>query len=203
VLAGNYTVKLAGDKNGIQDEQTLTIRVNPAPAPMLSAERIHSAIPLYRFATAIQPNETAMWSFSDGTNNNGNVVEHLFRNEGNSTARLTLKNNFGCVTSVEESYDLEEFNLLAPDAFTPNNDGINETFVPVALTVMNKAFSMNIQNPRTGEVVYQTTNPNEGWNGTMNNQGQKLEAGVYIWTVALEENIVENRVFNGKIKLQR
>lgn len=204
VLPGTYNVTLLGNKGAEESRKEISITVNPAPMPMLSAERMYAAVPLYKFATAVQPNETATWSFSDGRIANGNNVEHLFRTKGSSSAILTVKNGFGCTTSVDETYFLEqEFTLLAPTGFTPNNDGLNETFVPEALISMEKAFTMTIQDPRNGSIVFQTSNANDGWNGTMNNNGQKLEEGVYVWTVVIEDHIANNRVFNGKINLQR
>ncbi len=206
VLPGNYTVNLLVNKNDKEASHTVSVVVNTAPMPMLSASKKleeYNAIPLYRFTTALQPNETAIWSFSDGSRINGNVAEHLFRNDGTATAKLTVSNNLGCSTSIDRKYDTEEFKLLAPSGFTPNGDGINETFIPVALQYMGVEFEMIIKSSKTGEIVYQTSNASAPWNGTLNNTGEKLASGIYIWTVVLKENIVNNKVFKNKINLQQ
>ena len=69
-----------------------------------------------------------------------------------------------------------------PNAFTPNNDDINDTFIP--------EFSFNpgdfveyrfaVYN-RWGEKVFETSNPNEGWDGTVD--GENAVADVYMWTL--------------------
>jgi gliding motility-associated-like protein len=207
VLPGNYLVSLKADNGSKTSDYTVNVTVNPTPRPIFSAERKldgYVAIPLYRFTTAVQPSETAVWSFSDGTRIIGNSANHLFRNEGTSTAKLTVTNDYGCSNTMDEKYDLaKDFDLLAPNTFSPNADGFNEAFMPAALPEMGVGFEMNITNPRTGQVVYRTSNASEPWNGKQNNANPKLESGVYIWTVILKENVVENRVFNGKINLNR
>ena len=207
VQPGKYMVSLTADNGSKTSDYSVNVTVNPTPRPIFSAERKldgYVAIPLYRFTTAVQPSETAVWSFSDGTRTIGNSAEHLFRDGGKSVAKLTVTNTLGCSSTMEESYELaKDFDLLAPNAFSPNGDGINEGFIPAALPEMGAAFEMIITNPRTGEVVYRTSNALEPWNGKLHNADPKLESGVYIWTVILKENIVENKVFNGKINLNR
>ncbi|MFM1875629.1 MAG: hypothetical protein RL266_1366 [Bacteroidota bacterium] len=207
-LPGVYTVTLTGfDKQQLKSAQhTMTVKVNPVPTPILSGEPIlngFEAIPLYRFTTATQPSETAVWSFSDGTVISGNSAEHLFREERRSVATLTVTNSFGCISTMQNEYETKEFNLLAPSVFSPNGDGLNETFIPVALPEMGIGFELKIQDPRTGETVYRTENAAAPWDGTLNNAGHKLDEGIYVWTVVLKKNVVKNRVFNGTIHLQR
>lgn len=207
VQPGNYTISLTADNGSKTSDYTVDVTVNPTPRPIFSAERKlngYVAIPLYRFTTAVQPSETAIWSFSDGSRVIGNSAEHLFRDAGTSVAKLTVTNNYGCSSSMNESYDIQkEFDLLAPNTFSPNGDAINESFIPAALPEMGVDFELNITNPRTGEVVYRTSSPSEPWNGKVNNVNPKLEAGVYIWTVILNDNVVNDKVFNGKINLTR
>jgi gliding motility-associated-like protein len=203
MIAGTYKVSLTAE--GKSDKmRSMTIKVNPAPTPVMSTERKLDgyAIPLYEFSTATQPTEKALWSISDGSTLVGNNGAHLFRETGEHTVKLTVTNSFGCSNSVETKISTDKFNLLAPEAFTPNGDGINETFIPEALPEMGIDFEMSIQNPRTGEVVYRTGNAMEPWNGKLNNVNQKMENGVYVWTVVLKEDVVKNKVFNGKISLQ-
>ena len=207
VLPGTYTVLLLGRKNGEGEGFSITVKVNAAPMPMLSASRKlqgFEAIPLYVFTTALQPTESAVWSFSDGTRLSGNSAEHLFGTAGTSTAKLTVTNGFGCATSVDRTYNIpEDFNLLAPTAFTPDGDGINETFMPAVLAHMGVEFELTIKDPRTGNVVHRTADPLDPWNGRLNNTGQTMQGGIYVWTVVLKENIVNNKVFKNTVSLLR
>lgn len=203
MIAGTYKVSLSAEGK-LDKTRSMTIKVNPAPSPVMSTERKLDgyAIPLYEFSTATQPTERAIWSVSDGSTLVGNSGAHLFREAGEHTVKLTVTNSFGCSNAVQTKISTDKFNLLAPEAFTPNGDGINETFIPEALPEMGIEFEMTIQNPRTGEVVYRTGNAMEPWNGKLNNANHKMEPGVYVWTVVIKENVLKNKVFNGKINLQ-
>lgn len=203
---GTYTVRLTASGKSSSAEKTREVVVRPTPTPVMSSERKlngYEAIPLYVFTTATQPNQTAIWNFSDGTRAEGNSATHLFRNSGEQKATLTVINQYGCSISMDRKYQLDKFNLLAPTAFTPDGDGINETFIPKALSEMGLAFEMTVQDPKTGQLVYRTEDASAPWNGTMNNSGVELENGIYIWTVVLKDNVVKNRVFTETINLQR
>ncbi|MFA6262149.1 MAG: gliding motility-associated C-terminal domain-containing protein [Bacteroidia bacterium] len=67
--------------------------------------------------------------------------------------------------------------LFFPTAFTPNGDGINDTYLPVGNSVVS--FSMNIYN-RWGQSVFRSDDLSHGWNG----KSEDLHApdGVYVYT---------------------
>ncbi len=69
-----------------------------------------------------------------------------------------------------------------PNAFTPNNDGVNDFFFPRQLLTKGLAtFSMNIYD-RWGELIFQTTSiDGRGWDGKFNNVDQPN--GVYVFVI--------------------
>lgn len=68
--------------------------------------------------------------------------------------------------------------IFIPSAFTPNDDGINDSFGVKGEGIQN--YKMLIYN-RWGEVIYSSTNPGEHWNGKYNNE--PVENGVYVYEV--------------------
>lgn len=68
--------------------------------------------------------------------------------------------------------------MYIPNAFTPNGDGMNDTF-GVAGAAMGD-FSLKIYN-RWGEKVFETTNPNVRWDGMVNKES--APSGVYVYKV--------------------
>jgi gliding motility-associated-like protein len=66
--------------------------------------------------------------------------------------------------------------LYFPNAFTPNNDGINDIFKPEEQDIL--AYSMSLYN-RWGQKVFETNNINQGWDGKI--KGAPAPAGVYFW----------------------
>ena len=73
-----------------------------------------------------------------------------------------------------------------PNAFTPNADSVNDTFRGIGILEGAENFEMSIWN-RWGEMVFQTGDPDEGWNGRKFNTEQDSPAGVYLVVVTYTE----------------
>ncbi len=70
--------------------------------------------------------------------------------------------------------------LGIPNAFTPNQDGINDRFRPV-LNFIPKEYLMIIYD-RYGVTLYQSEDPLEGWDGKIRNGSLAIE-GVYVYHI--------------------
>lgn len=94
----------------------------------------------------------------------------------------------GCVTSVKKAVEIEtEYNLLAVTGFNPEHpDPRRQTFVPYALLVRNVSFHLSIIDPKTGAVVYTTSDASQPWDGRDKRTGELVPANAsYIWKVTL------------------
>ncbi len=67
--------------------------------------------------------------------------------------------------------------LYVPNAFTPNGDGLNDVFRPVPIGIKYITY-FQIYN-RFGQLLFSTTNPAHGWDGTINGKPQNPD--VYVW----------------------
>lgn len=92
--------------------------------------------------------------------------------------------SFGCVGS--DSYSLEVFEedcfctFFLPSAFSPNADGLNETFGPKWECDLID-YRMEIWN-RWGHLVFETNDPYETWGGAFNNGLPKEDMYIYkVW----------------------
>jgi gliding motility-associated-like protein len=72
-----------------------------------------------------------------------------------------------------------DFTVFIPNVFSPNADGQNDKLY-VNLVGVKEFKSFKIFN-RAGQVVFQTSNPSIGWDGTVNGVPQALDT--YIWMV--------------------
>jgi gliding motility-associated-like protein len=68
--------------------------------------------------------------------------------------------------------------LYIPNTFTPNDDGVNDIF-KIRSFVIDELHYFRIYN-RWGELMFETKDVNQGWDGTF--RGQKLNSGVYVYT---------------------
>jgi gliding motility-associated-like protein len=64
------------------------------------------------------------------------------------------------------------------NAFTPNNDGVNDQFLPDFINEQITNYSFCVYN-RWGQQVFSTTDKSKGWDGTFNNQKQPMEGYIY------------------------
>jgi len=109
----------------------------------------------------------------------------------------------GCPDTMTKFIDVIPLNtLFFPNAFTPNNDGKNDTFKPEGLIEGYSEFELNIWN-RWGEMIYTSPDIYQGWNGSKNNVGDPSPIGTYVYTYSYISGRGENETGEGKIILLR
>ncbi len=86
--------------------------------------------------------------------------------------------------------------VLVPNAFTPNSDGLNDTFRPVVDYERVRLFSMAVYN-HWGQLIFETTNPAEGWDG------KDSPAGVYSWVISYSDMLGKVSKLRGGVTLVR
>ncbi|MEL6852942.1 MAG: gliding motility-associated C-terminal domain-containing protein, partial [Bacteroidota bacterium] len=79
-----------------------------------------------------------------------------------------------------------ETGLQIANAFTPNEDGVNDIFLIQGIHIQN--FNLKIFS-RWGHLLFETSNINQGWDGVY--RGKKLDEGVYTY-------VVSGRGYNGQ-----
>lgn len=115
---------------------------------------------------------------------------------GYYTVRLIVTNQFGCTDTSERLallYVAAEGRVLVPNAFTPNGDGNNDNFKPVLTGVTDSAYKFQVFD-RWGIKIFETTNPDDAWDGTYMNKPAILDA--YIWLI--NGRFVDGTVFEEK-----
>jgi gliding motility-associated-like protein len=96
--------------------------------------------------------------------------------------RLVIQNQCGQASDSIEVFEKCEFNILMPNAFTPDDNGIND-FFGVPVQNKNKLVSFDIYN-RWGEKIYSATQKGKGWNG--NYKGVPQPSGVYVYYLVMK-----------------
>ncbi|PZX61529.1 PKD domain-containing protein [Hydrotalea sandarakina] len=89
--------------------------------------------------------------------------------------------------------------ILVPKAFTPNGDGKNDIMRPILLGISRLDY-FSIYN-RWGQLIYSTSQPNAGWDGTVNGTAQP--SGAYIYTAKGVDYLGNTITKNGTIVLIR
>ena len=97
---------------------------------------------------------------------------------------LQVKDNKGCTGTdsiqVLQKKCLEGF--FIPNAFTPNNDGLNDFMKPIILGKVIQ-YQFSIYN-RWGQRIFHTTDLSKGWEG--NNKQKQIEGNVFTWICSFQ-----------------
>lgn len=145
-----------------------------------------------------------LYTMSDGEVYTEPEFTHTFTNPGVFEITQYVTNAFGCSDSLSLAIEFEP-NLLVyvPNAFTPDDDGLNEAFRPILSGATVNHYRFTIVN-RWGEVVFESTDPSEAWPGNMRGGDHYVQTGAYVWL--LEVGTEENRIreqFTGHVTVVR
>ncbi len=161
------------------------IRVEPSPTAdfYFSPEEPSVFNPLVQFTDNSDNAISWQWNFNgEGTSFQPNPT-YEFQDTGQYEVQLVVLHPSGCPDTITKIIDVEpKVTFFMPNAFTPNNDGQNDTFLGKGFVDGMQEFSMTIWN-RWGERIYDTDDPFSGWNGTKNNVGEQSPTGVYVYHV--------------------
>jgi gliding motility-associated-like protein len=104
------------------------------------------------------------WDFGDGNFSDEENPKHIYTREGTYTIKQTVTYPFGCEYSYNTTLVVEKgYSLVMPNAFTPNDDGVNDTFAPVFLGLINITLDVF---DTWGGIIYSETGENiHGWQG--------------------------------------
>jgi gliding motility-associated-like protein len=125
------------------------------------------------------------WTFGDGdslvTTKIDTAISHIYNATGTYNVCLYATNAAGCVDSVCKEVQAIIVPIVdVPNAFTPNGDGKND-FVSVKGFGIEK-MDWRIYN-RWGQLIFQTGNTTQGWDGKYNGVLQPQEVYVYVLNV--------------------
>ena len=160
---------------------TADFQWNPNPTDYLNAE-----ITFNNQSTGNVFNEWLFITDAAYTSNNFNPVFQFPQDQpGNYDVTLTVTNKYGCRDSISKVVEIDDvFLFYIPTAFTPDGDGLNDSFKVVGEGLDLSNFKMSIFN-KWGELIFESSNPDTGWDGTY--KGNLVPDGVYIWKIDAKE----------------
>jgi gliding motility-associated-like protein len=186
IASGKYilAVQNAGCPNSLLDTFTITVlpKINVFAGNDTS---IVEGQPLLFQATADNSVTSYLWSPTTGLNNptllqpTATITDAMLNGNYYIPYILSVKNAIGC--SASDTIVVRIFktgpSIFVPNAFTPNNDGINDILRPV-LAGFRRLDFFRVYN-RYGQLIYQTQRPGDGWDGTFKGVLQDTNTFVY------------------------
>jgi len=107
----------------------------------------------------------------------------------------TVETVDGCEVSLKDRMQMiEDFNIFVPNGFSPNDDGLNDIFVPICSGISSKGYQFMVFN-RWGEEVFSSTKLGEGWDGN------NAHLGVYTWKIIGRSLLGDDKILTGHVTL--
>jgi gliding motility-associated-like protein len=204
---GNYSVTLiVTNAYGCRDTlvQPAAVYVPPAPDANLTADAqfLTTLDPATVFNNLTTGGTAYVIYYGDGdslaTAGTG-PYPHAYDSIGIYEVMLIAWNNTGCMDTTWLTLVIEEASTcFIPNAFTPNNSGVNDLFMVYGENV--DEFELMIFD-RWGMLLYTTNDINQGWDGTYN--GTKCEEDVYVWRLKYLDNSGNRHERVGHVSLIR
>lgn len=184
--AGSYDVGLLVENYGKCIDTNIKVHKNaitalplPFAAFLIDRDQVSKFDADVRFTDASIHSEKVEYFPMEGIKLQGPDQIFHFPDTGHYVIMQISYNRFGCSdTSFKTVYVYDEYHFYIPNAFTPNDDGTNDLYHPVVSGV--DKFLFQIFN-RWGELIFETADHYEGWDGTRN--GKKSQFGNYVYKV--------------------
>ena len=169
----------------IEDAWPNWIVASPSPIAdfIYAPDEINSFDPTVTFTDLSFEPSSWFWDFDgEGSSNSQNPV-FTFPDTGRQEVMLIVTHQSGCMDTLIQYLDvIPKVTYFMPNAFTPNSDDVNDFFLGNGITEGMTNYKMTIWN-RYGELIFESNDPTEGWNGRKKNIGKQSPNGVYVYIV--------------------
>ena len=185
--AGTYSVRLSvvSDLGCIFDSlYTDLIQVYPYAIANFDIEPSVGKENSQNYFNNLSINSTSwLWEFGDGSTSSLQNPIKVFASSGKYSIKLKASNAGGCNDSLVKEFNIVKSpSFYAPNTFTPNYDGINDTWRIYGVEFASE-YELHIFN-RWGELLFSSLDKTESWDGIHN--GKVVPEGIYSYRTILK-----------------
>jgi gliding motility-associated-like protein len=201
--AGEYTVTLiVTNSYNCTDTISKTLTIRPKPTANFYWEPAEPSVNNPDVNLLDHSSDDAsgwLWQIATLFSSTDQNTQYTFTTPGEYPVTLYIVNEFGCTDTAYNTIIVTGVSTIyIPSAFTPNNDNLNQTFMPLMTNM--REFSMRIYN-RWGELMYSTENPlDKGWDGRAPN-GNPLKNDVYVYKIYVKDVYGKESDYYGNVLL--
>jgi gliding motility-associated-like protein len=187
----NYSVTVSDGVCSVTDNVAVTVLF--LPVAQLGNDVVYCEGTTVTLSALDPRNETYAWSTGDTDGTIEITVEGDYF--------VTTSNNCGEVADTI-SIQFQECNYIiyTPNAFTPNNDGINDVWQVEARNLTKTKLTIY---DRWGQVIFSTTDLLQPWTGNVLGGGHYAQEGVYTYLLEYWATTIEASYLKGHITLIR
>ncbi len=209
---GKYTVTVNvktafGCITPIVRPQYITVYPVPEAAFLSDPSSTTFISPIVNFKDVSKPDVVSWdWDFNDPSTKANNTSKlknptHAFSGINDYNVRLIVTTIHGCIDTTYEIYHVyDDFVFYVPNTFTPNEDGINEVFLPKGIGYDPKTYHLYIYD-RWGNFIFYSDDPEKGWDGRANHGSEIAQQDVYVWKIDLKDNSGKVHKYMGHVNI--
>ena len=165
--------------------------------------------PVVEFVNLSEGQTENIWSFGNGEGSSELDPEVEYEAAGFYNAQLQVVNEYGCTDVYSQEIEVyTDLYIYVPTAFTPDNDGLNDAWLPsiigqdVIATYECSVFT------RSGDRVFYTTDPNKAWIGgnDLSGEGAHFSSGgeVFAWRILIKKKDGQGaKTYTGHVTMVR
>lgn len=167
--SGTFVIRVT-DTNGCAATDSISLIVHNRPLLSLP-QQLRVCDPDTLIVVQSSPGNRFLWS--DGTSSASNLVTSY----GKLSVMVTDSNQCSQSATIDVVNSCRG-KISIPNAFTPGNgDNTNDVFIPVMRNI--RSVHMQVYT-RWGELIFETSDMNDGWDGTHRKQPAQQDVYVYI-----------------------
>ncbi|MCE9537869.1 MAG: PKD domain-containing protein [Bacteroidetes bacterium] len=144
------------------------------------------------------------WNFGDTSMDSSSTFlnpTHVYSDSGTYIITLITSTQYNCVDTAYQTVIIEpDFIFYIPNAFTPNGDGINDSFTGTGIFIFK--YEMSIFD-RWGNLIFFSDDINTPWDGKANQGGDLAQADVYVYVVKVVDFSKRKHNYSGIVTLVR
>jgi gliding motility-associated-like protein len=173
--------------------------VKPDVAIISDAEQVYKNQSVH-FDYGGSAHDIVNWQIEKSTMefNSNHGINVRFIDTGSAMVKLISTNILGCKDSAYKRIEVVSEELFFPNAFTPNQDGINDVFKPGGNGIVY--YRLNIFNS-WGQLIFVSNDVAYGWDGSFN--GEPVQTGSYIYQCEVIGSSGRKNSYHGTVTLIR
>ena len=151
----------------------------------------------YTFTNTSSNVQQWTWNFGDKTTSTEKNPIHTYKQKGSYKVQLTGTNTNGCTNTISKIIPVsfkQPFNI--PNGFVIN--GVSGAFGPVGENMNTNGYKMNIYD-NSGKLVFETTDLDIKWEGTIKGTNEEAKTGVYFWKISMKDRFNNLNDYSGHV----
>lgn len=183
--SGTYTVQATNNIGCTSTSTGVGIANVASPIINAGADKLIKPTDSIQLITTVNGGNifTYVWTPTTYLSNSTIANPWVIKPQTDITYTVTVTNNNGCSATSSVTVKVIK-DLVIPNAFSPNGDGLNDTWEISGLN-LDPFCVLEIFN-RNGQIVYRSTGYTKPWDGSRN--GKPLPVGVYYYIISANQN---------------